>query len=96
MTGLLPDAVRLRADKTQLGPFLDLPLSQDQRARIERCLEAPLAEQMGFLDGERLRNAYQRQGRTINGLWGAFALEVWLREHETSLGWAQSAVTPAA
>lgn len=96
MAGLLPDAVRLRTDKTRLGAFLDLPLGQDQRSRIERCLEAPLAEQMGFVDGERLRSAYRRQGGSINGLWYAFALEVWLREHEISLGRARSAVTPAA
>ncbi|HET9229610.1 MAG TPA: asparagine synthase-related protein [Thermoanaerobaculia bacterium] len=96
MAGLLPDAVRLRADKTRLGAFIDLPLGQDQRSRIERCLEAPLVEQMGFVDGERLRSAYRRQGGSINGLWYAFALEVWLREHEISLGSARSAVTPAA
>jgi len=82
MDGLLPDAVRLRADKTRLSPFFGLPLSPDQRARIERWLAAPLAEQMGFLDGKRLRAAWRQQERCTSELWYALALEAWLREHE--------------
>ncbi|HWM93384.1 MAG TPA: asparagine synthase-related protein [Thermoanaerobaculia bacterium] len=91
MDGLLPDVVRLRIDKTRLGGFLDLSLGEERREQIERWLAAPLAAELGFFDGGRLRAAYKGyqdgiQSRSDRLLWYSIALEAWLREHETNLG----------
>lgn len=86
--GLLPDSVRLRPDKTKLGAFLDLGL-REQRHRIEPLLAAPVAVELGYLDGERLRHAFGRYqqgevGEPLRALWYALTLEVWLRKYRIS------------
>lgn len=86
MAGLLPEAVRLRRDKTRLGAFLDLSLQQGQRDWIDQILREPRAVAMGFLDGDRFRAAYlrYRNGGLEEGqrsLWYALMLEIWLRQN---------------
>lgn len=85
--GLLPDSVRLRPDKTKLGAFLDFGL-REQRHRIEPLLAAPVAAELGYLDGERLRLAFRRgqqgeAGEPLRALWYALTLELWLRKYKT-------------
>ncbi|MFP5288847.1 MAG: asparagine synthase-related protein, partial [Thermoanaerobaculia bacterium] len=78
MAGLLPETVRLRRGKTHLSAFLELSLGGENRARIERMLAAPLAADLGIVNGERLLAAYKRNP---DRLWNPIALEIWLREH---------------
>ncbi len=87
MAGLLPDAVRLRQGKTQLGGFLDRAAA----GRIGRLAASPLVESLGFVDGERLRAACGRLQKNMpidndSYLWHTMALEAWLREHRITLG----------
>ena len=85
--GLLPESVRLRPDKTKLGPFLDAGM-REQRHRIEPLLAAPLAADLGYVDGDRMRAAYRRYQQDepdegLRTLWYALTLEVWLRKYAT-------------
>ncbi|MEA2563808.1 MAG: hypothetical protein QOH06_5312 [Acidobacteriota bacterium] len=87
--GLLPESVRLRPDKTKLGAFLDAGL-RDQRHRIEPLLAAPLAADLGYVDGDRMRAAYRRYqqeepNEALRTLWYALTLEVWLRKYSMPL-----------
>lgn len=91
MTGVLPEAVRTRKDKTQLGAFLNLSVGSERRSRIERLLEAPLAAELGIFDADHLRAAWRRnQEGELNELdgvlWYSISLEIWLREHGACLG----------
>ena len=79
MAGLLPETVRLRRGKTHLSAFLGLSLGGERRARIERLLSAPVASDLGILDGKRLLASYERNPER---LWNPIALEIWLREHQ--------------
>jgi asparagine synthase (glutamine-hydrolysing) len=83
MTGLLPDAVRLRTNKTEFTAFLDLGLRQE-REKIEKLLAFPRAAQMGLLDGTRLRAGYATylngDSSLIGPLLCAMTLEAWLGE----------------
>jgi hypothetical protein len=90
MAGLLPETVRLRTDKTRLGAFLRLSLGGERRALVEEFLTAPLVEELGFINGERLRiacRAYQEGGADRFGgfIWYSIAMEAWLRKHERVL-----------
>lgn len=87
-TGLLPESVRMRPDKTRLGAFLDAGM-REQRHRIEPLLAAPLAADLGYVDGDRMRAAYARYQQDepdegLRTLWYALTLEVWLRKYGTS------------
>ncbi len=91
MAGLLPETVRQRRDKTRLGAFLKRSIGEEWKTEIDRLLAAPLAADLGIVDGDRLRAAYRRyrQGAPskLDGpLWYSIALEVWLREHGTIVG----------
>jgi asparagine synthase (glutamine-hydrolysing) len=83
MQGVLPDRVRLRADKTVLESYLDIGLRERRREKIEQLLADSLAAELGILDGAELRAAYQayQQGTSkhIGWLWHAITLEMWLR-----------------
>lgn len=85
MIGFLPETVRLRRAKTHLSAFLafslDGGLGGGKRMQIERLLAAPLATEMGILDGKRLLAAYKRNP---DRLWNPIALEIWLRELDSS------------
>lgn len=101
MVGLLPEAVRLRRGKTHLSAFLDFSLGEGKRAQIERLLAAPLAADLGILDGKRLLAAYRRNrdrgaGELGLRLWNPIALEIWLREHRLDSSSPAAAVLPAA
>lgn len=94
MAGILPEAVRTRRDKTQLGAFLNLSVGREVRAWIESLLAAPLAAELGIFDAGPLRAAWRRSqegelGELEGLLWYSISLEIWLREHGASLGLAQ-------
>ncbi len=89
MAGILPEAVRLRRGKTQFGAVHGQAMAA--RKRVERLLVSPWVERLGFVDGNRLRAAWSgfQENRSVeNGvsLWHTIALELWLREHQTTLG----------
>jgi asparagine synthase (glutamine-hydrolysing) len=88
--GLLPEAVRLRRDKTRLGRFLEYSLREKAPAQVEELLRAPMVESFGLCAGEPLRKAFTDylQGRPNTSgrmLWNALSLEIWLRRHARSL-----------
>lgn len=84
MAGVLPEVVRRRADKTALGSFLDFGLREKEVHQVERLLAAPLAAELGIVDGPRLRAAYRLYRKTQPDgakrlLWYALTLETWLQ-----------------
>lgn len=84
MAGVLPEAVRTRRSKTRFIGFLDRVMREREVARIEEMLQAPLGAELGIVDGERLRRAYQEyrageRNETRSALWHAITLEHWLR-----------------
>jgi asparagine synthase (glutamine-hydrolysing) len=101
MTGVLPEKVRTRRDKTRLGAFLNLSVDSERRSWIERLLAAPLAAELGIFDAGHLRAAWRRNQEGTPGeldglLWYSISLEIWLREHGTTLGLVPPAVAQSA
>jgi asparagine synthase (glutamine-hydrolysing) len=84
--GILPETLRQRTGKTKMGKFIDFSLANRAAAAVEDLLHASRAEELGFVDGEALREAYKqyrigsRQG-AHRALWFAITLELWLRCH---------------
>ncbi len=90
MAGTLPDAVRLRPDKSQLGSFMDFSLREKEAAQVESLMRSPVAAELGLVDGEKLRNAFRqyRDGppdADNRRLWYALTVELWLRHHHDFL-----------
>jgi asparagine synthase (glutamine-hydrolysing) len=89
MAGILPESIRLRKRKTSFAPFLDFLFRRRAAGEIRELLQAPVAADMGFLDGECLRTACLE---FLNGgndelrrdLWYAITSEIWLRRCEAS------------
>ena len=84
MAGVLPEAVRNRADKTRFTSFLDSVLRQRSVNEILEILRTPLAAALKVVDGEQLRLRYQDyvEGGTDasrRALWYAITLKIWLR-----------------
>jgi asparagine synthase (glutamine-hydrolysing) len=95
MTGLLPDTLRLRRDKTKLGAYVDLSLREKAGALIEGLLDSPWIADLGWVDGPGLRAAFRtyRQGDQApekRKIWFAVTLELWLRRHRDVLGLSNS------
>jgi asparagine synthase (glutamine-hydrolysing) len=91
MTGILPDALRLRSTKTKLGSYVDLSLRERAVDLIEEIVNAPLIADVGYVDGEKLRaafRAYRQDGPTPERrkIWYAVTLELWLRRHRDAPG----------
>lgn len=89
MQGLLPEAVRLRPDKTLLGPFFDLGL-QKESFQIAGLARHSLAAGLGILDGPGFERSYEQYLKTSQkgpkrSLWYAVTLEIWLRRHQYQL-----------
>lgn len=89
MTGILPERIRLRKRKTSFAPFLDFLFRGRAAGEIRDLLRAPVAADMGFLDGECLRTAaleFLDGGNTElrRDLWYAITSEIWLRRCEIS------------
>jgi asparagine synthase (glutamine-hydrolysing) len=89
MTGILPESIRLRNRKTSFAPFLDFLFRGRAASEIRELLRAPVAADMGFLDGESLRTAaleYLDGGNAElrRDLWYAITSEIWLRRCEAS------------
>jgi asparagine synthase (glutamine-hydrolysing) len=85
VAGVLPDAVRLRQDKTLFDPFLAFSFEKEA-GRIEALLRAPRIADMGLVIADQLREAFKE---IRSGLWTrartfsfAIKLELWLRSHE--------------
>ncbi len=87
MEGILPDRIRLRKRKTRFGTFLDSGLRGKASGEIRELLRAPLATELGILDGKRLEAAFLAflDGGTDESrrtLWYALTLEIWLRRYK--------------
>lgn len=90
MAGILPEKVRCRQDKTQLGPFVDQRLKENEQANIEHLLEKPMLAELGLVDPRALRKTYEHYRRSrptdaLRTIWYAITLESWLLEHATFL-----------
>lgn len=99
MAGLLPEPIRQRRHKTRLGRYVDLGLREKEVRRVEALLTAPLAGDLGLIDPQALRSAYERYCKSIPAdsdrtLWYALTLEIWLREHWQRLGPGSDASRP--
>jgi len=91
MAGILPEKVRLRRGKTSFIRFLDVLLLERAAGEVLGLLRAPRSAELGILDGEQLRSAYQ--GLTNGGpnaprgaVWRAISLEIWLRRCDAVRG----------
>lgn len=84
MDGVMPDAALRRATKVDPGPFYELALRDKARATIDHLLTDSRAAAAGWVDGPRLRNAYEGflAGEALRPeFWWALSLEMWLRAH---------------
>ncbi len=87
MTGILPDRIRLRVGKTRFTAFLDSRVRERASGEIRELVRAPLAAELGVLDGERFQAAYGAflvggTDESRRSLWYAITLEIWLRRYE--------------
>lgn len=82
MKGLLPEVIRQRADKGDIGRWVVRSLAAEW-PRLQPLLSRPLLAELGYADGDALREAarmltYGKAERT--GLLSAvIALEIWVR-----------------
>ena len=85
-TEVVPAKVRSRLGKTEPGALFDLGFSGPGLSVVRHLLDDPVAAQMGFVDPERLRSAYEKflSGEPVRHdfLW-PLTLEMWLRAHWT-------------
>jgi asparagine synthase (glutamine-hydrolysing) len=87
MAGILPERIRLRQGKTRFTSFLDFVLLENLAGKILELLQAPRSADLGMLDKDQLRSAYQdlaTGSRDVSrrALWYAITLEIWLRRWE--------------
>jgi asparagine synthase (glutamine-hydrolysing) len=90
MREVLPERIRLRADKTRFTPFIDFILLERSAGEIAQLLREPRSAALGLLKGDALRSAYLS---LIHGglaaprraVWYAISLEIWLRRCEAVL-----------
>ncbi|MGH7268482.1 MAG: asparagine synthase (glutamine-hydrolyzing) [Candidatus Rokuibacteriota bacterium] len=84
MHGILPESIRQRRDKANFHALFDLGMGQQEAPRLERLIETLLLADLGYVDRDRLREAYHRyqQGDRLwrRQLFLTFVLEQWLRE----------------
>jgi asparagine synthase (glutamine-hydrolysing) len=89
MDGLLPDPVRCRESKSNLGPYLRYSLCDRAAPQVEALLEDPLLARLGYVDAARLRQAWaacRERGSHAPALWMTITAEMWLRTHGTAVG----------
>ncbi len=96
MLGYLPESVRQRAHKTRLGRFVDLGLRDMEAMQVRSLLQAPLAEELGYIDGARLRVSYEQYRKqwpsaALRAVVNPILFELWLRSHYDSLLTGQTA-----
>jgi asparagine synthase (glutamine-hydrolysing) len=90
MRGILPERIRLRADKTRFTSFIDFVLLERSAGEIVELLREPRSANLGILDGNALRSAYLNwvhggPDATRCAMWYAINLEIWLRRCEAVL-----------
>jgi len=90
MRGILPERVRLRADKTRFTSFIDFVLLEGSAGEIVELLREPRSANLGIFDGDALRSAYLNLVRggpdaPRRAMWYAVNLEIWLRRCEAVL-----------
>lgn len=84
MRGRLPDTVLDFRGKIYPSAILARGLRERERPKVEALLAGMRAAEMGYVDGDRLRRAYEEYaaGKTNRSLfWHTLALEDWLRRH---------------
>ena len=84
MRGLLPETVRRRQDKTTFADYLDRSLQEKAKGRLTAMLQDSILAQIGVVDGDGLRQAYERYCRgehpqMRSHLWYVATMEAWLR-----------------
>jgi asparagine synthase (glutamine-hydrolysing) len=84
LAGILPDFVRLRR-KINLGSFVDFSLRKEAD-RVRSLLAAPLSADLGIIEGEAVRQAFELyckggSDQEHRSLWYVITLELWLRHH---------------
>jgi asparagine synthase (glutamine-hydrolysing) len=87
MSGVLPERIRRRDDKTRFTSFLDFLLLERVADEVQELLRAPRSADLGMLDKDQLRSAYQglaagKRDVSRRALWYALTLEIWLRRCE--------------
>jgi asparagine synthase (glutamine-hydrolysing) len=87
MAGILPERIRNRKRKTSFTPFLGSMVWDRASEEVKELLRAPLAADLGFVDGGKLRSAYlefpeRGTDESRRALWCAITLEIWLRRRE--------------
>ena len=83
---LIPPDTRARLGKTEPDTLFDRGFRGPGLSVVHDLLDDPVAAQMGFMDPERLRSAYEDflRGEPVRHdfLW-PLTLEMWLRAHWT-------------
>jgi asparagine synthase (glutamine-hydrolysing) len=99
LAGILPDFVRLRP-KINLGSFVDFSLRKEVD-RVRNLLAAPLLADLGIIEREAARQAFEDYHTGISNqehrsLWYVITLELWLRQHLHTFDIAPSEIPVAA
>jgi asparagine synthase (glutamine-hydrolysing) len=85
MENIVPDIVRERTGKRFPLALLDLALRQRESTKLSSLLENPLTEEMGYIEGNRVREAFAHyhDGKiSLSGwMWAVVCLEKWMRSH---------------
>lgn len=87
MSGLLPEIVRHRQEKTSFLPFMDRSLRDVASKRVRSLLERPILAEMGIVDGPELLSTFEAycSGQIASeegvALWFPITLEMWIREY---------------
>jgi asparagine synthase (glutamine-hydrolysing) len=91
MTGLLPESIRLRPDKSYYYDVFQHCLRVEDAVHISRLLEKPLTAKLGFIDEQKVQEIWQAyQGgridnKTTHGLMQLVSLEYWLNYYYDKL-----------
>ena len=89
MRSVLPETIRQRELKTGFGDYLDLGLREKEVQQINTLLETPISGKLGFVNVERLHQAYKeclesKGASSTAEFWYPITLELWLKEHHSA------------
>ena len=81
---IVPENAWRQMGTVYLGPMFQESMQRHARSVIENLLRRPRIVELGWVDGDRLRTAYESycEGKSGNtGFYHALTLETWLRTH---------------
>ena len=85
LTGVLPEAIRLRGDKTENSAAVTKAMQTRDAGHLDQIIDGDQPELTPYVDQSALKDAYQRYRRTGSRqdemlVWQATTLAIWLRQ----------------